>query len=100
MSTPTTAPAPEASELHIAGVLVHLKPTALPSLKRRVDAIPGAEVYQHTSDGRAVLVLEAPTSSALLDTLDTIRALPGVLNVSLAYQHAEPLSAMEEEMKP
>ncbi|MFZ5551284.1 MAG: chaperone NapD [Pseudomonadota bacterium] len=91
---------PGEPELHIAGVLVHLQPAALDALQRTVGTIDGAEVYQHTPDGRAVLVLEAPSAAALLDTLDTIRALPGVLNVSLAYQHAEPLSAMQEEMEP
>lgn len=98
----TALPSPPAgeAELHIAGVLVHLQSTAIDTLQRAVGTIDGAEVYQHTPEGRAVLVLEAPSAAALLDTLDTIRALPGVLNVSLAYQHAEPLSAMQEEMKP
>lgn len=100
MSAAQPAPPAGEAELHIAGVLVHLQPAALDALQRAVSAIDGAEVYQHSPEGRAVLVLEAPSAGALLDTLDTIRGLPGVLNVSLAYQHAEPLSAMEEEMKP
>lgn len=93
-------PIPAEPELHIAGVLVHLQPAALGALQQAVAALPAAEIYQHTADGRAVVVLEAASGDGLLSMLDRLRELPGVLNVSLAYQHAEPLSAMEEEMKP
>jgi len=31
--------------------------------------------------------------------MDALRALPGVLNVALVYQHVEPAAAMDEEME-
>jgi nitrate reductase NapD len=31
--------------------------------------------------------------------IDAIRAMSGVLNVSLVYQHAEPASSMQQEME-
>lgn len=88
------------AELHVAGVLVHVRPDALPGLVHAARTIEGAEVYQASPDGRVVLVLEAPSSRAMVATMDHLRTLPGVINVSLAYQHAEPLAAMQEEIRP
>jgi nitrate reductase NapD len=94
-----SAPRPE-PELHVAGVLVHARPDALAGLERAVQSIEGAEVYQASPEGRVVVILEGPDTRTLLDAMDHLRALPGVVNVSLAYQHAEPLAAMQEEIRP
>jgi periplasmic nitrate reductase NapD len=97
---PSDAQAAQEPELHIAGVLVHVRPEALSELRLAVQTIDGAEVYQASPEGRVVLILEGPNTPALLNTMDHLRALPGVINVSLAYQHAEPLAAMQEEIRP
>jgi nitrate reductase NapD len=34
----------------------------------------------------------------VLAVVDEIRAIPGVLNVALVYQHAEPAAAMQQPM--
>jgi nitrate reductase NapD len=46
-----------------------------------------------------VVVIEAASARQVLDAIDSIRALPGVLNVSLVYQHAEPASSMRQELR-
>ena len=46
-----------------------------------------------------VVTLEADSTPRTLDYMDAIRALPGVLNVALVYQHAEPVAAMDEEIE-
>jgi len=86
-------------EIHIAGVLVQVRPLMLGALHGRIDALGGAEVFQTHADGRMVVVVEGGCTAAVLDTVDAIRALAGVLNVALVYQHAEPLSAMQQEIQ-
>jgi nitrate reductase NapD len=34
----------------------------------------------------------------VVQTLSALRDLPGVLNVALVYQHAEPWETMQQEM--
>ncbi|HEX5632352.1 MAG TPA: chaperone NapD [Gemmatimonadales bacterium] len=90
----------DAPELHVAGVIVHARPLRVGALRAAIDALPGAEVFQSHADGRMVVVLEAHAVDGLLALVESIRTRPGVLNVALVYQHAEPAAAMHEEMSP
>jgi nitrate reductase NapD len=99
--TPAADPGPHVlsdAEVHIAGVLVHARPLSLMQVCRAIDALAGAEVFQSSAEGKIVVVIEAPTGKQVLDVVDAIRPLAGVLNVSLVYQHAEPASSMQQEM--
>lgn len=86
-------------EVHIAGVIVHADPARSPQVRAQVECIPRARVHAAGGDGRMVVTLEADSTPRTLDYMDAIRALPGVLNVALVYQHAEPLAAMDEEIE-
>jgi nitrate reductase NapD len=90
----------DSTDIHIAGALIHSRPLNLLQVIRAIGSIGGAEVYQSSSDGKIVVVVEAATGKQVLDVLDAIRVLPGVLNVSLVYQHAEPASSMQQELNP
>ena len=66
------------------------------AIRARIAQIPKAEIHAATDDGRFIVTLETDSTRHALDVIDAIRALPGVLNVALVYQHAEPASAMDE----
>ena len=89
----------DAEELHIAGVLVQCRPLDLMRVVRAVDALAAAEVFQSSADGKLVVVIEAPASRAVLAVIDEIRALQGVVNVALVYQHAEPAAEMQQKLE-
>ena len=93
-------PASMDEEIHIAGVLVHTRQPHTLAACAAMSRMPGVELSQTTPEGRVILVLEGRSSSEILAMLDAIRALEGVLNVALVYQHAESASAMQEEMGP
>lgn len=95
-ASPTTRP-PQ-GDVHIAGALVHAHPSHLPQVLLHLRDLPHVEVRQQSADGRFVIVLEAASARAIVDTLDHIRSLHGVLNVALVYQHAEPAESMQQEM--
>jgi periplasmic nitrate reductase NapD len=86
-------------EVHIAGVIVHTDPSKSPQVRDLIQAIPLARIHAAGQDGRMVVTLETDSTPRTLDYMDAIRALPGVLNVALVYQHAEPLAAMDEEIE-
>ncbi|WP_052452316.1 chaperone NapD [Noviherbaspirillum autotrophicum] len=80
-------------EIHIAGVVVYAQPAYLESIKSCIAAVPGAEIHAD-SGGKLVVTLETESTKRTLDIMDAMRALPGVIDVVLVYQHAEPLSEL------
>lgn len=85
-------------EIHIAGVVVYVQPAQLDSVKSCIEAVPGAEVPASNGDGKLIVTLETGSTKRTLDIMDAIRALPGVIDVVLVYQHAEPSAALDQEV--
>lgn len=85
------------TEVHIAGVLLHVLPTLRSQVASSVKAIPSAEIRGMDAT-HLVLVLEARNAGEVMDLIDSLRNMPGVLNVSLVYQHVESAAAMEETL--
>lgn len=86
-------------EIHIAGVIVHASPSHLDAVRGQALRLPGTRIHAAQPDGRMVVTLETDSTKRTLDHMDAIRALPGVLNVALVYQHAESAQAMDEEIE-
>ena len=86
-------------EIHIAGVLVQARATAVARLRAEIPLLCGATLAQWAGDGRLAVVLEHDSAQGVMSTLEALRDLPGVLNVALVYQHAEPSSALDEEVE-
>ncbi|MBK1686609.1 chaperone NapD [Rubrivivax gelatinosus] len=98
MSTaPQTADDPE---IHIAGVLVQARPEAVGALRTAITALADTELVGAGDDGRIAVVVEGVGAASVLQVLDALRELPGVLNVALVYQHAEPRSALQQGVTP
>lgn len=52
------------------------------------------------ADGRSILVCEGESEAALLQAIDALQALDGVLGVSLVYHHAESRDELLQEIEP
>ncbi|GAB3386093.1 chaperone NapD [Massilia agri] len=83
-------------EIHIAGIIVAATRTHAVTVRANLALLPKTIIHAAAEDGRMVVTLETTSTQATLDCMDAIRALPGVLNVALVYQHAESAAAMEE----
>lgn len=77
--------------LHIASLLVHVRPPLLAAVKDNLRRLPGLELHQESAQGKLVVVLEAEHESQIITCLEQISSLPGVLNAALVYH--EMLSA-------
>lgn len=86
-------------EVHIAGMIVHASPDQVESVRQHLALLPRALVHGTSPDGRMVVTLETDSTKRTLDCMDALRALPGVSNVALVYQHAEDAAAMQEEVE-
>jgi nitrate reductase NapD len=84
------------SEVHIASFVAYARPEAADGIERAIAATGIAEVARRDDRGRLVVLVEAATSGRVLDAMEAIRGLEGVLAVHLAYQHAESESEMQE----
>ena len=81
--------------LHIASVVVQARPDRLDAVRGLLAEL-GGEVAGCDPAGKLAAVLEAPTDRALVDGIDRIQKLEGVVNALLVYHHAEPASSLEE----
>jgi len=85
------------SDVHIASCVAFVRPELVEAVVRAIQATGLAEVPRHDKQtGRLVILVESPDSARVLDAMDAIRALDGVLAVHLAYQHTESESEMQE----
>ncbi|MBY5993286.1 chaperone NapD [Ferrimonas balearica] len=76
---------------HVSSLVVHCRPQQVDAVAQAIAAHPGAEVPTR-QDAKLVVVLEATDGQAVLDLVDAIRALEGVLSTALVYQQVEPMT--------
>lgn len=71
--------------IQIASLIVHTHPELLEAVKTNLLRLPHLEVHQQSPQGKLVVVLEAEHEQNILDNLNAIQNLPGVLNAVLIY---------------
>ena len=76
-------------EVHITSCVAYTTPDSTAAVVQAIRSAGIAEVPRHDERGRLVILIERESTGAVLDVIDAIRALPGVLAVHMAYQHAE-----------
>ena len=81
--------------MHISSIVVHGQPANVATISRTIDALPGAEVHGSSDQGKLVVTLEANTERELLETIEAINELQGVLSVALVFHHVEGDQAQE-----
>lgn len=86
-------------ELHIASLIVQHREDATPALQALVAQSPGLEIALGDAT-RSVLLQETRGTRELMDSVDRLRELPGVLNVNLVYHHAEARQDLEQPHQP
>ncbi|HRN62772.1 MAG TPA: chaperone NapD [Luteimonas sp.] len=82
---PDTAP-----EWHVASLVVRHRPEAVPALAAAIESTDGLELAMQ-DDTRSVLLQESDGTRGLMDSIDLLQALPGVITVNLVYHHVERL---------
>ena len=87
----TTTPT---AELHIASFVVQHRPEAAGALAVMIRGSGDMELARE-GEFRSIVLCECENQYAILDRIDELRAIAGVLNVLLVYHHAEPREALE-----
>lgn len=89
---------PGDDELHIASFVIQHRIDAAESLATAIAASPELELAI-PGETRSVVLCESADRYAVMDRIEQLRAVPGVLNVLLVYHHAEPRDALEAEVE-
>ena len=76
-------------DLHIASFVVRHKREAAAVLASTV-AVHDDLTIERPGEIRSVVLCESTDQHALLDRIESLRSVPGVVDVSLVYHHAEP----------
>ena len=81
------------NELHISSLIVHLNIAKADNIKASINFLSGAEVITISPQGKAIVVLEAPNQRIIMEVIDAINELDGVINTGLVYHEFEKLQA-------
>ncbi|PVZ82857.1 nitrate reductase [Serratia sp. S1B] len=78
------------NEWHVCGLMVQARPEKFPLLIPALLAIPETEIpTQDQQQGKLVVVMQAACSQMLLEHIESVRNLDGVLAVSLVYHQQD-----------
>ncbi|MDD1017127.1 MULTISPECIES: chaperone NapD [Pseudomonas] len=71
--------------VHIASLVVLVRPELFEAVKANLCLLDNLELHQHSPAGKLVVVLEANAEAQILQRIEQINNLPGVLNAALIY---------------
>lgn len=77
------------NEVHISSLVVHALPEHLETVKSKITAFEGAEIYGDSPEGKIVIVLETRNQGFVTDIIDQINLLPNVLSAVLVYHQID-----------
>jgi nitrate reductase NapD len=86
-----------ADECHISSLLVHVRPERADAIAARIAQLAGAELQPCDAPGKLIVTLETASTGEIMDRLDVIHDLSGVISATLIYHHWESASDIEAE---
>jgi periplasmic nitrate reductase NapD len=90
-------PTADVALYHVAGILVYTALAREDEVRSAIEALTGALVHARVN-GHIVVTLEGRVSSDIVDVLNTIQCMPGVLSALLVSEHSEPIETIDEEI--
>ena len=80
-------------EVHISSLVVHCRPTQAEAVATRILSMQGMEVHGGIAEGKLVVVLETASEGEIVERLNTVQLLDGVLAATLVFHQFETTSA-------
>jgi len=81
----------------ISSVVVQTLPDLLPMVRKRLTAIPDADVFAESDEGKLVLVLDTADNHSAADKISDIQRQAGVLSATLIYQYDDHFDSHVED---
>ncbi|GLS91682.1 nitrate reductase [Psychromonas marina] len=80
-------------ELHVSSLIVHVNIKKEDAIRASINLLVGAEVITISPQGKAIVVLEAPNQRIIMEVIDAINEIDGVINTGLVYHEFEKAEA-------
>ncbi|MCZ7597494.1 MAG: chaperone NapD [Gammaproteobacteria bacterium] len=82
---------------HISSLVVHLRPQKETAVHAALAQIDGVEVHA-IQDGKAVITLETESEAGIVERINRINGIDGILSAVLIHHHSEDAASLEEEI--
>ncbi len=82
-------------EFHISSLVVHAFPAQLSTIKAAIEKLPNTELHASSDQGKIVVVLETENEHLILERIDQINSIPGVITTSMVYHQTEELESSQ-----
>jgi len=79
----------KSEELHVSSLIVHINIKKEKQIRASINLLNGAEVVIISPEGKAIVVLEAPNQRIIMEVIDSINEIDGVINTGLVYHEFE-----------
>ncbi|MGL4447897.1 MAG: chaperone NapD [Shewanella sp.] len=83
------------TELHITSLVVQVMPQKMTEVRQQIMKVNNAELSVN-NEVKLVVVLEGESQRSLMDGIEQINAIPGVLSATMVYHQSEILEEGEE----
>ena len=88
----------EAQSLHIASLLVHVRPQNLAAVSDWFNTQSELEIHLSDDAGKLVVVVETRDHHQINPLIETIKDRAGVLNVAMVYHEELSLADIDDEL--
>ena len=88
MSLDDTVGLEPAGELHIASLLLHVRPDRQPTVRAAIAAMPGTELHIE-QPGKMVVTVEGPHEGWIADRMTALHLLDGVFSAVMVFHHVD-----------
>ena len=76
-------------ELHVSSLIVHVKSEQILDLTNSIKTMSRAELVTVTEHGKAIVIIEAANQRQIMECIDQINDIDGVVHTSLVYHEFE-----------
>jgi periplasmic nitrate reductase NapD len=77
------------AEHHISSLVVHALPDMLDRVSAALAALDGIEIHARDPKGKLILTLETADDATIVERLNDIHGIRGVLSAALVFHHFE-----------
>ncbi len=77
-------------EYHVSSLVVHVRPEREAEIAAHIGRVNGAEVLPRQIAGKLIVTLETSSTAEIVERLNIIHDLSGVISAALIYHHWEP----------
>jgi nitrate reductase NapD len=86
------------NDSHISSFIVYCRAEKHAVIEQSLKTMPHLEIHGADGKGKFVLVTEAPHQGVILDRIEQITALEGVVDVSMVYHQVMPHGELADEV--